>query len=315
MTATTLQTDDRPLTFPPGFVWGAATAAYQIEGAARDDGRGPSIWDTFCRVPGKVAGGHSGDVACDHYHRFRDDIRLMAGLGLGVYRFSVAWPRVQPDGSGPVNPRGIGFYDRLVDELLQAGITPYATLYHWDLPQTLEDLGGWTSRDTALRFADYAGLVHARLADRVDTWTTINEPWVAAYLGYAAGVHAPGRTSAADAFRAAHHLLLAHGLSARRLRDGGAGRISLTLNLAPIVAGGTSEPDAAAAGLVDAMLNRQFLDPVLRGEYAEPVLAVAARNGGLDHIRGADLAAIAEPIDSLGINYYNPTYVAAVPGT
>ena len=180
MTATTLQTDDRPLTFPPGFVWGAATAAYQIEGAARDDGRGPSIWDAFCRVPGKVAGGHTGDVACDHYHRFRDDVRLMAGLGLDAYRFSVAWPRVQPDGSGPADPRGIGFYDRLVDALLDAGVTPYATLYHWDLPQALEDLGGWTSRDTALRFADYAGLVHDRLADRVDTWTTINEPWVAA---------------------------------------------------------------------------------------------------------------------------------------
>ncbi|MER7543178.1 GH1 family beta-glucosidase [Spirillospora sp. NPDC127506] len=315
MTATTLRTDDRPLTFPPGFAWGAATAAYQIEGAVRDDGRGPSIWDTFCRVPGKVAGGHTGDVACDHYHRFRDDVRLMADLGLDVYRFSVAWPRVQPDGSGPVDPRGIGFYDRLVDALLDAGITPYATLYHWDLPQALEDRGGWTSRDTALRFADYAGFVHARLADRVDTWTTINEPWVAAYLGYGAGVHAPGRTSAADAFRAAHHLLLAHGLAARRLRAAGAGSVSLTLNLAPVVASGSAEPDAAAAGLVDAMLNRQFLDPVLRGEYAGPVLAAASRHGGLDHVRGDDLEVISEPIDSLGINYYNPTYVAAAPGT
>ncbi|CNG37119.1 beta-glucosidase B [Mycobacterium tuberculosis] len=358
MTATTVQTDDRPLTFPPGFIWGAATAAYQIEGAARDDGRGPSIWDTFCRVPGKVAGGHTGDVACDHYHRFRDDIRLMAGLGLNAYRFSVAWPRVQPDGSGPVDPRGLDFYDRLVDALLDAGITPYATLYHWDLPQALEDHGGWTSRDTALRFADYTGLVHDRLGDRVDTWTTINEPWVAAYLGYGAGVHAPGRTSAADAFRAAHHLLLAHGLATRRLRAGGAGQISLTLNLAPIItseasgaseapgvsggsgvsgasgvsagsgafgvsgvppvsgASGTSAPDAtAAAGLIDAMLNRQFLDPVLLGEYAGPVLAVASRHGGLDHVHGDDLAVIAEPIDSLGINYYNPTYVAAAPGT
>ncbi len=313
MTAPALQTDDRPLTFPSGFVWGAATASYQIEGAARDDGRGPSIWDTFSRRPGAVAGGHTGDVACDHYHRFRDDVRLMAGLGLDAYRFSVAWPRVQPDGSGPVNPRGLGFYDRLVDALLEVGVTPYATLYHWDLPQALEDRGGWTARDTALRFADYAEAVHRRLGDRVGTWTTINEPWVAAYLGHAAGVHAPGRTSAADAFRAAHHLLLGHGLAVRRLRAAGAGQISLTLNLAPVVAG-AAEPDADAADLVDAMLNRQFLDPVLRGEYPGRVLAAASRHGGLDHVHGDDLPVVSEPIDSLGINYYNPTRVAASPG-
>ncbi|WP_433324208.1 GH1 family beta-glucosidase [Spirillospora sp. CA-294931] len=320
MTATeAITATDRRVTFPPGFLWGAATAAYQIEGAARDDGRGPSVWDTFSRTPGKVADGHTGDVACDHYHRFRDDVGLMAELGLGVYRFSVAWPRVQPDGSGPANPRGLDFYDRLVDALLNAGIVPYATLYHWDLPQALEDRGGWTERDTAFRFADYAAVVRERLGDRVELWSTVNEPWVAAFLGYGSGVHAPGRTSAHDAFRAAHHLLLAHGLSVRELRAGGAARVSLTLNLAPVVGrgggAGPAGPDTAAADLVDALLNRQFLDPVLRGGYPEPVLAAAARLGGLDHVRDGDAAVIAEPIDLLGVNYYNPTYVAAAPGT
>ncbi|MBA9001600.1 GH1 family beta-glucosidase [Thermomonospora cellulosilytica] len=299
--------------FPAGFVWGAATAAYQIEGAAHEDGRGPSIWDTFARRPGAVAGGDTGDVACDHYHRWREDIALMASLGLGAYRFSVSWPRVQPDGSGPVNPRGLDFYDRLVDGLLEAGITPYVTLYHWDLPQALEDAGGWTVRDTAYRFAEYAGVVHDRLADRADTWTTINEPWVASFLGYGAGVHAPGRTSADDAFRAAHHLMLAHGLAARRLREAGAERISLTLNLAPVLcpADAPGEADLAAVELVDSLLNRQFLDAALRGSYPDAVLERARRLG---HVRDGDLAVIAQPIDSLGINYYNPTYVRAAPG-
>ncbi|SEG92073.1 broad-specificity cellobiase [Thermomonospora echinospora] len=315
MTATTIEAGDRPLLFPPGFVWGAATAAYQIEGAAREDGRGPSIWDTFARRPGAVAGGDTGDVACDHYHRHRDDIALMAELGLPAYRFSVSWPRVRPDGAGPVNPRGLAFYDRLVDELLEAGITPYATLYHWDLPQALEDRGGWTERDTALRFAEYAGVVHDLLADRVATWTTVNEPWVAAFLGYGSGVHAPGRTSARDAFRAAHHLLLAHGLATGVLREGGARQISLTLNLAPVpTPGAPGDAADAAADLVDALLNRQFLDPVLRGRYPGPVLEQVDRAAGLGHIAAGDLAVISEPIDLLGINYYNPTYVAASPG-
>ncbi|WP_344886891.1 family 1 glycosylhydrolase, partial [Nonomuraea antimicrobica] len=204
--------------FPEDFVWGAATASYQIEGAVKEDGRGQSIWDTFSHTPGNVADGDTGDMACDHYHRYGGDIGLMRELRLAAYRFSVAWPRIQPDGAGSINPRGLAFYDRLVDELLAAGITPYVTLYHWDLPQALEDQGGWTNRDTADRFADYAQAVYDRLGDRVTDWATLNEPWVSAYLGYGNGVHAPGRRDPADALRSAHHLLLGHGLAARRLR-------------------------------------------------------------------------------------------------
>jgi beta-glucosidase len=193
------------LTFPAAFRWGAATASYQIEGGAHEDGRGVSIWDTFCRTPGKVHAGHTGDVACDHYHRYRDDVALMAGLGLQDYRFSVAWPRVQPDGTGPVNHRGLDFYGRLVDELCANGINPAVTLYHWDLPQQLENRGGWAVRETAEAFADYAAIVHSRLGDRVGSWLTLNEPWCAAFLGYASGLHAPGRRDPAAAFAAAHH--------------------------------------------------------------------------------------------------------------
>ncbi|GAA0819206.1 GH1 family beta-glucosidase [Streptosporangium amethystogenes subsp. fukuiense] len=310
------------LAFPGGFVWGAATAAYQIEGAARDDGRGPSIWDTFSHTPGRTAGGHTGDEACDHYHRYVGDVRMMAELGLGAYRFSVAWPRIQPSGSGPANAAGLDFYDRLVDELLAADIAPYVTLYHWDLPQALEDLGGWTNRDTAYRFADYTRAVHDRLGDRVGTWMTINEPWVAAVLGYGIGVHAPGRASAAEAFRASHHLLLAHGLGARVLREAGAREIALTLNLAPVITPGqVSDPDlvpsaedAEAVNRVDCLINRQFLDPALRGSYPEPVLAIMDRVGGLGHIRDGDLEAINQPVDLLGINYYTPCVVRSEPG-
>jgi beta-glucosidase len=310
------------VTFPPGFVWGAATAAYQVEGAARDDGRGPSIWDTFSHTPGKVTDGHTGDVACDHYRRYADDVRLMKSLGLGAYRFSVAWPRVQPAGSGPVNAAGLDFYDRLVDELLGAGIAPYVTLYHWDLPQALEDRGGWTDRDTAYRFADYVRAVWDRLGDRVATWMTLNEPWIAAILGYGIGVHAPGRTSAADAFRASHHLLLAHGLGAQVLRTAGAAEIALTLNLAPVLtpeqvrdpARAPSAADAAAVGRVDCLLNRQFLDPALAGEYPAEVLTIVDRIAGLGHIHAGDLALINQPIDLLGVNYYTPCVVRARPG-
>ncbi|WP_084958674.1 GH1 family beta-glucosidase [Thermoactinospora rubra] len=308
MTIADVEARGRTPVFPDGFVWGAATAAYQIEGAAREDGRGPSIWDTFCRTPGRVAGGHTGDVACDHYHRYAQDVALMRELGLGAYRFSVSWPRVQPDGSGPANPRGLDFYDRLVDRLLAAGIAPYATLYHWDLPQPLEDHGGWPSRDTAHRFADYAALVHGRLGDRVRTWITVNEPWVAAFLGYGNGVHAPGRTDPADALRAAHHLLLGHGLAASLLRTAGAGEIALTLNLAPVIG------DEEAAARADILLNRQFLDPALRGSYPPDLLEVVERVAGLGHVRDGDLALINQPLDLVGVNYYNPCYVASRPG-
>ncbi|WP_433214526.1 GH1 family beta-glucosidase [Microtetraspora malaysiensis] len=308
------ETDEGPggrPAFPDGFVWGAATAAYQIEGAWDEDGRGCSIWDSFSRVPGKVADGHTGDVACDHYHRYSEDVRLMAGLGLAAYRFSVAWPRVRPTGSGPVNPHGLDFYDRLVDDLLAHGIAPYPTLYHWDLPQALEDCGGWTSRDVAYRFADYAVAVHDRLGDRIRTWTTLNEPWVAAFLGYGSGVHAPGRQSPAAAFRAAHHLLLGHGLAASALRTAGAAEIALTLNLAPVIGPGDAAP---AIATVDGLLNRQFLDPALRGSYPGDVLEIAARHGGLDHIRDGDLEIIRQPLELLGINYYNPSFVSSAPG-
>lgn len=259
--------------FPENFVWGAATAAYQIEGAAQDDGRGPSIWDTFCRTPGKVYAGHTGDIACDHYHRYADDVALMAELGLQAYRFSVAWPRIQPDGSGPVNPRGLDFYDRLVDSLIERGIDPIITLYHWDLPQTLDDRGGWTNRETAEHFAEYATAVHTRLGDRVRTWTTLNEPWCSSYLGYGNGYHAPGQEDPAAAFTAIHHLLLGHGLAARALRSAGAEVIGITINPADVQpADPDSANDAEAVRLVDGLHNRIFLDPLLKGAYPEAEL-------------------------------------------
>ncbi|MFJ2032728.1 GH1 family beta-glucosidase [Streptosporangium sp. NPDC087985] len=301
--------DSNVLRFPEGFVWGAATAAYQIEGAARDDGRGPSIWDTFSRTPGKVHAGHTGDVACDHYHRYPEDVRLMGDLGLSAYRFSISWPRIQPDGSGPANPRGLDFYDRLVDELHGTGITPIVTLYHWDLPQTLEDRGGWTSRETAERFAEYAGIVHARLGDRVETWTTLNEPWCSAFLGYASGIHAPGRTEPGLGFAATHHLLLGHGLAVGALRAAGAAQIGITLNLAPVLG-----DDAEAASIVDGLQNRIFLDPVLRGEYPADVLERAGHFTDWSFVKDGDLEIISRPIDLLGVNYYSPQTVIARTG-
>ncbi|MGW4497324.1 GH1 family beta-glucosidase [Micromonospora sp. NPDC004336] len=303
------------LRFPENFVWGAATAAYQIEGAATADGRGPSIWDTFSRTPGRVHHGHTGDVACDHYHRYADDVALMAELGLKAYRFSVAWPRIQPDGSGPVNPRGLDFYDRLVDALLARGIDPIVTLYHWDLPQNLQDRGGWTSRETAEHFATYATAVHARLGDRVGTWTTLNEPWCSAYLGYGNGVHAPGGRDAGAAFTAVHHLLLGHGLAARALRAAGADTVGITVNPADVrPADPDSAADAAAVRLVDGLHNRIFLDPLLRAAYPDDVLEHVARIVEPTFVRDGDEKLIAAPVDLLGINYYAPTYVAGRPG-
>jgi beta-glucosidase len=301
--------------FPEGFVWGAATAAYQIEGGARDGGRGPSIWDTFSRTPGKVFAGHTGDVACDHYHRYADDVALMAELGLRAYRFSVSWPRIRPDGTGPANPAGLDFYDRLVDELRGRGIEPIVTLYHWDLPQALEDRGGWTSRETAEQFASYAGAVHARLGDRVDIWTTLNEPWCAAFLGYASGIHAPGRQDPAAAFAAAHHLMLGHGLAAQALRAAGARTIGLTLNPDSVFpADPDSQTDVAAARVVDGVKNRLFFDPVLRGKYPADVLEHVSRFTDTAFLRDGDEQVIGEPIDLLGVNYYAPTYVRAQAG-
>ena len=303
------------LRFPAGFVWGAATAAYQIEGAVHEDGRGQSIWDTFSHTPGRVRDGDTGDVACDHYRRYRDDVDLMASLNLAAYRFSIAWPRIQADGTGPGDPRGLDFYDRLVDALLARDIAPYATLYHWDLPQALEDQGGWTVRATAERFAEYAEIMYARLGDRVRTWSTLNEPWCSAFLGYASGIHAPGRSDPGASFAAVHHLLLGHGLATRALRSAGASEIMLTLNLAPIrppEAGGGDLP--AAVGIIDGLQNRLFLDPVLRGSYPADVVERARSCTDWSFVADGDLAVISTPIDQLGINYYMPHYVRDAPG-
>ncbi|HEX6197206.1 MAG TPA: GH1 family beta-glucosidase [Jiangellaceae bacterium] len=310
-----VDTEQQPeLRFPDGFVWGAATAAYQIEGGANAGGRGPSIWDTFSHTPGRVFDGDTGDVACDHYHRYPADAELMGRLGLQSYRFSVSWPRIQPGGTGQANPAGLDFYDRLVDALLARGIDPIATLYHWDLPQALEDRGGWTSRDTAHRFAEYAGIVHERLGDRVTTWLTLNEPWCAAFLGYAAGIHAPGHRDPACAFAVVHHLLLAHGVTANALRSAGA-RIGIAVNPAHIrPADRGSAGDVAAADLVDTLHNRLFLDTLFGRGYPADALDVAERHGGIGWLRGGDERSIAATIDLLGVNYYSPTVVASKPG-
>ena len=300
------------LEFPAGFWWGAATAAYQIEGSVAADGRTPSIWDTFCATPGKVARGESGAVAADHYRLYQQDVELIANLGLSAYRFSVSWPRVQPGGRGRVNAAGAGFYDRLVDALLARGVRPVLTLYHWDLPQELEDDGGWAARDTAYRFADYATLVAQRLGDRVELWTTLNEPWCSAFLGYASGDHAPGRTDPADALAAAHHLLLAHGLGVQALRAQlPAAPMSLVVNLTAMRSVSEDPADLDAARRMDGLANRLFLDPVLRGEYPVDVLADTSAITDWSFIRDTDLEIISAPLDALGINYYQPTLVGA----
>ena len=316
-----MRTDDvtqatgEELRFPAGFAWGTATASYQIEGAVREGGRGPSIWDTFSHRPGAVAGGDTGDVADDHYHRYREDVALLADLGVTHYRFSLAWPRLQPTGRGPLNQAGLDFYQRLVDELLARGIQPLATLYHWDLPQSLEDAGGWPVRDTAERFADYAAAVHDRLKDRVRAWTTLNEPWCSAFLGYAAGQHAPGRTEPAGALAAAHHLLLGHGLAVRAIRGQDAGSsLGITLNLHPVDPATGSAEDADAARRVDAVTNRVFLDPIFRAAYPDDLRADVAAVSDLGFVEDGDEQIIAAPIDLLGVNYYRRTLVSATPG-
>ncbi|MGK5674634.1 GH1 family beta-glucosidase [Micromonospora sp. URMC 106] len=305
--------DDRPpLTFPPGFLWGAATAAYQIEGAATEGGRTASIWDTFSHTPGRVVAGHTGDVACDHYHRLDADVALMAELGLKSYRFSVSWPRVQPGGSGPANAEGLDFYSRLVDELLAHGIEPWLTLYHWDLPQPLEDAGGWPARDTAARFAEYTTLVADALGDRVRYWTTLNEPWCSAFLGYGSGVHAPGRSDGADAVRAGHHLMLGHGLAVQALRAARpAAEVGVTVNLYPVTPASDAPADVDAARRIDGLANRFFLDPLLRGAYPADLMADLARVTDFGHVRYGDLATIATPLDLVGVNYYSRHVVAA----
>jgi beta-glucosidase len=297
------------LDFPENFLWGAATASYQIEGAVDEDGRGTSIWDTFSHAPGNVYRGDTGDVACDHYHRLDEDLDLMAELGLQAYRFSVAWPRVQPDGSGPANGKGLDFYRRLVDGLRQRSIEPMLTLYHWDLPQALEDRGGWTSRETAERFAEYAGIVYEALSDSVGYWITLNEPWVVAWLGHGYGLHAPGKKDPSAALSATHHLLLGHGLAMegmRSMRNAGDGnRLGVTLNLHPAHPGRDRDADREAARRVDGQANRLYLDPLFRGEYPEDLLS-HYREGGADlsFVHDGDLQKISAPLDFMGVNYY-----------
>ncbi|MEO6942028.1 MAG: GH1 family beta-glucosidase [Terrimesophilobacter sp.] len=300
--------------FPHNFLFGVATAAYQIEGAAHEDGRTDSIWDVFCREPGAVVNGDNGDIACDHYHRYHWDVGLMSDLGIQTYRFSTSWARVCPDG-GPVNAKGVDFYSRLVDELLARNIKPWLTLYHWDLPQALEDTGGWANRDTAYRFTEYAGVVHDALGDRVNAWTSLNEPWCASFLSYIGGEHAPGRQDVAAGLAAGHHLLLAHGLATRELRSRDADlQLGITLNLTVADPVDPSDPlDVDAARRIDGQFNRFFLDPIFRGQYPDDVLRDLDGLGLEAVIQPGDLEIISTPIDALGINYYHGDFVGYRP--
>ena len=302
-------TTEDELRFPDGFLWGAATAAYQIEGAPDADGKGPSIWDTFSHTPGKVFHGDSGDVACDSYHRYPEDIAMLQRLGVGAYRFSLSWTRIQPDGRGPANPKGLDYYNRVIDALLEKGISPVVTLYHWDLPQALQDKGGWAMRDIAEIFADFAGIAGGAFGDRVHRWITLNEPWVVAHVGYRDGRHAPGSTDPAKAVAANHHLLLAHGraVAALRATSPSPAQVGITLNLA--VVRPTSPEAADLAGELDARQNGVYLGPLLRGAYPERLTAdfSPAKVSGLVH--DGDFDVIREPIDFLGVNFYSPHYV------
>ena len=297
--------------FPDGFLWGVATSAYQIEGAHQEGGRGESIWDRFARKPGAISDGSDGRTACDHFHRYREDVALMQRLGVRAYRFSVGWTRILPDGRGAPVAAGLDFYDALVDALLDAGITPFATLNHWDLPQALEDEGGWAARGTVARFLDYAAAVSRRLGDRVKRWATHNEPWCSAHLGYETGEHAPGVRDPARALRAAHHLLLSHGLAVPVLRQHSPGaQVGMVLNLCPTYPASPSAADAEAARQLDGSFNRWFLDPLYKGRYPQDAIDDRVRlghlaEGPLPFVEPGDLAVIATPTDFLGVNYYS----------
>ncbi len=292
------------MSFPAGFLWGVATSAYQIEGAWDEDGRGMSVWDAFARLPYRIADGSSGDVACDHYHRMPDDVALMRSLGLGAYRFSIAWPRILPTGKGPVNEAGLDFYDRLVDELLAAGIAPVATLNHWDLPAALEASGGWRDRATVGAFADYAAIMFDRLGDRVSTWFTHNEPWCQAFLGHATGHHAPGGCDWSAGYQVAHHLLVSHGLAVQAFRASGAtGRIGIALNPQRYVSASDDDADRSARDRVWANSVELFLDPIAHGRYPEALMTWIGRHAPT--IQPGDLETIHQPIDLLGVNYYD----------
>jgi beta-glucosidase len=296
--------------FPKNFVWGVATSSFQIEGAAQEDGKGPSIWDRFCRMPGAIADASDGDLACDHYHRLEEDLDLIASLGVDAYRFSVSWPRVQPTGAGAWNPKGVAFYERLVDGLLARGVQPYLTLNHWDLPQGLQELGGWAARDTVHRFVDYSVGMARHLGDRVRAITTHNEPWVVAHLGHETGIFAPGIKHRATAMQVSHHLLLSHGLALQALRaQGSKAELGIVLNLSPIGPATGSEEDQAAARLEDGRLVRWYMDPLFKGEYPADVLAHLGADA--PKVEAGDMAAITAPMDFLGINYYTRGVVSA----
>jgi beta-glucosidase len=301
------------ITFPSDWVWGAATAAYQIEGAVREDGRGLSIWDAFSHTPGKVANGDTGDIACDHYHRFVGDVALMRELGLGGYRFSIAWPRIFPAGDNRLNPAGLDFYRRLIDELHDAAIEPYVTLYHWDLPHTLQERGGWTNRDTVGRFGEFAHTVAAALGSGVHNWFTINEPWVAGFLGHWTGDHAPGERDLGKALLAVHNLLLAHGeaMTALRAEMRPGSEAGIVLNLAPVEPADDTADDMRVAERVDGYMNRWFLDALYRGHYPDDM--VELYGDAMPEIAPGDMQLIAQPTDVLGVNYYTRSVVAFDP--
>lgn len=297
--------------FPKGFVWGSATASYQIEGAVAEDGRGESIWDRFCQSPGNILNGDVGDVACDHYHRYREDVALMKQLRHNGYRFSIAWPRVMPAGRGEVNAKGLDFYSRLVDELLEANIEPFVTLYHWDLPQKLQDVGGWTNPEMPDYFADYCRVIYEHLHDRVHRWITLNEPFVSAFVGYFIGRHAPGYRDMSSALAASYNLLAGHGRSVSLFRESGyEGEIGITLNLLPRHPLSDRAEDHEAARIQDGYANRWFLDPLFRGEFPADMLALYRKRGlTLPEIKQEELVSMKQKLDFLGLNYYNVGYV------
>ena len=308
MTAST--TGNRAPRFPAEFVWGVATSSFQIEGAPALDGKGPSIWDTFCRVPGAIADGSSGDVACEHYHRWPADLDIVQNLGVGAYRFSMSWPRVQATGSGAWNGPGLDFYERLVDGLLERDVAPYLTLHHWDLPQALQDQGGWANRDTVHRFVDYARHVAARLGDRLASITTHNEPWVMATLGYETGIFAPGIQDRRLAMQAAHNLLLSHGLAMQALRaDGCSSALGIVLNLSPVQPASAAAEDGTAAHLEDGRLVRWYMDALFHGRYPQDVVDFLGADA--PQVQAGDLAVIAQPMDFMGLNYYSRAVVSA----
>ncbi len=296
--------------FPEGFLWGAATAAYQIEGAYDQDGKGENIWDRFSHIPGRIFEGHTGDVACDHYNRYEQDIRIMKSIGLKSYRFSISWARVFPDGKGTPNQRGLDFYKRLVEKLNENGIKPAATLYHWDLPQKLQDLGGWANRDSVGWFADYAAYMFEKLGDQVPVWITHNEPWVVSFIGNWVGRHAPGITDFSTALQTSHHLLMSHGQAVKAYREtGGNGEIGITLNMNPVYPVSDSRDDTAAARMFNEYLNKWFAEPVLKGTYPEELLRYYQQEGLFPEIDDSDMKIIHQPVDFLGINNYYSSFI------